>query len=195
MDVKTFCLGLLCFREACGYDLKKEFENHFRHFYTAGCGSIYPALASLADEGLVNCREVPQQGKPDRKVYRITEQGRANFAKALGDAKPQHKLRSEFLAMIYFADLMEPEHLQSILTERLVELRKAVSHIEEIEQKWGTDTPAGARFVAGFGAAVAKTAAEYIESNQGLLIDQKKKESTRARTDMSIVRAAAEELT
>jgi PadR family transcriptional regulator AphA len=195
MDVKTFCLGLLCFREACGYDLKKEFENHFRHFYTAGCGSIYPALASLADEGLVNCREVPQQGKPDRKVYRITEQGRANFAKALGDAKPQHKLRSEFLAMIYFADLMEPEHLQSILTERLVELRKAVSHIEEIEQKRGTDAPAGARFVAGFGAAVAKTAAEYIESNQGLLIDQKKKESTRARTDMSIVRAAAEELT
>ena len=170
MDVKTFCLGLLCFREACGYDLKKEFESLFRHFYPAGCGSIYPALANLAQEGFVRCREVPQDGKPDRKVYQITEAGRRRFEEALACTKPQHKLRSEFLAVLYFADLMEPERLQSLLEERLTELSEAVAHIAAIERSWGPEAPAGARFVAGFGSAVAKTAADYIEANRHLLV-------------------------
>jgi len=68
MDVKTVCLGMLTDGEASGYDLKKHFESTFGHFFAAGYGSIYPALSSMADEGLVECREIPQDGKPDRKV-------------------------------------------------------------------------------------------------------------------------------
>ena len=79
MDVKTLCLGLLSINEACGYDLKKEFGAIFKHFYPAGYGSIYPALADLEKRGLVNCREIPQDGKPDRKIYRITDEGRKYF--------------------------------------------------------------------------------------------------------------------
>ena len=48
LDVKTLCLGLLSRGEASGYDLKKDFESLFRHFFPAGYGSIYPALAGLA---------------------------------------------------------------------------------------------------------------------------------------------------
>ena len=62
--------------EASGYDLKKEFESSFSHFFAAGYGSIYPALSSLADQGLVDCEEIPQDGKPDRKLYQITVAGR-----------------------------------------------------------------------------------------------------------------------
>ena len=170
MDVKTFCLGLLCFREACGYDLKKEFENLLRHFYPAGCGSIYPALAALADEGLVECEEIAQEGRPDRKVYRITDAGRASFAESLASMRPQHKLRSEFLAVMYFADLMEPERLEHLLNDRLEELTGTLSQLAAIQNGWGPDTPAGAKFVAGFGAAVAESAARYIEANQHLLV-------------------------
>ena len=54
MDVKTLCLGLLTVNEACGYDLKKTFETSFKHFFPAGYGSIYPALADLAESGLVS---------------------------------------------------------------------------------------------------------------------------------------------
>ena len=50
MDVKTVCLGMLSDGEASGYDLKKQFESSFGHFFAAGFGSIYPALSSLADE-------------------------------------------------------------------------------------------------------------------------------------------------
>ena len=173
MDVKTLCLGLLSINEACGYDLKKEFESIFKHFYSAGYGSIYPALADLAENGLVSCREMPQDGKPDRKIYRITAAGRECFKNALRETNPQHKIRSEFLAMLYFADLMEADRLSRLLDERVSELRDAVSHIDQIEKDWGSDTPAGARFVAGFGSTIAKAAADYIESNRDMLLENK----------------------
>ena len=171
MDVKTLCLGLLSIHEACGYDLKKEFESIFKHFYSAGYGSIYPALADLAENGLVSCREIPQDGKPDRKTYSITEAGRKAFDKALRNTNPQHKMRSEFLAMLYFADLMETDHLRTLMDDRVKELRAAVLHINRIEKEWGPDTSVGAQFVAGFGSAIAKAAAEYIESHRDMLFN------------------------
>ena len=161
MDVKTLCLGLLSLEDACGYDLKKTFESLFKHFFSASYGSIYPALADLAKAELVDCTKVPQAGNPDRKVYRITD--------ALNDTEPQHKLRSEFLATIYFADLLDTKRLGALLDDRLQKLRDTVAHIEHIEREWGPEAPAGARFVAGFNTVVAKAAAEYVETNRHLL--------------------------
>lgn len=169
MDVKTLCLGLLSLGDACGYDLKKRFEALFRHFFSAGYGSIYPALAELSEAGLVTCRAVAQEGRPDRKMYRITATGRRHFLEALHHTQPQHKLRSEFLAMIYFAELMEPERLDALLDDRLRELREAEEHITEIQRNWSPQVPVGAKFVAGFGAAITRAAASYIESNRHLL--------------------------
>ena len=169
MDIKTLCLGLLSSGEACGYELKKEFESLFKHFYPAGYGSIYPALADLAESGLVSCRELAQDGKPDRKIYSITEKGRIAFTEALHHATPHHKLRSEFLVMVYFADLMGPERVGHMLDKWADDLRDALAHINQIERDLGTDMPAGTRFVAGFGSAVTQSAAAYIESNRHLL--------------------------
>lgn len=89
MDVKTVCLGMLTDGEASGYDLKKHFESSFGHFFAAGYGSIYPALASLAAHELVSCQCIPQDGKPDRKVYSITSAGRAALQVELD--KPDRK--------------------------------------------------------------------------------------------------------
>ncbi|HHQ14544.1 MAG TPA: PadR family transcriptional regulator [Chromatiales bacterium] len=174
MDVKTLCLGLLTRQPASGYDLKKEFESLFKHFFPAGYGSIYPALADLHARGLVECEQIPQSGKPDRKLYRITEQGRSVFADALHHSTPQHKLRSEFLATMYFADQMEPERLRELLQQRIDDLSRAVEHLDRIQRSWEADTPRGARFVAGFGSTIAEAALEYIQRYQSTLTDHNK---------------------
>ena len=170
MDVKTLCLGLLTVREACGYDLKKTFESSFKHFFPAGYGSIYPALADLAESGLVSCREIPQVGKPDRKVYRITEAGEKAFAEALNRTDPQHKLRSEFLVMMYFADRLDDERLADLLDDRVEKLRESIKHIETVSRINGEPESPGASFVAGFGTVIAEAAARYIESNRHILM-------------------------
>jgi hypothetical protein len=55
MDVKTLCLGVLTEGNKSGYEIKRCFEEAFSHFFVAGFGSIYPALAELSRAGLVTC--------------------------------------------------------------------------------------------------------------------------------------------
>ena len=171
MDVKTLCLGMLINKEACGYELKKKFESLFKHFFSAGYGSIYPALADLATSGLVECREIPQTGRPDRKVYKITDNGRNAFERALQTNEPQHKLRSDFLAVMYFSELLDERRVNRLLNDRIEAFEDAVEHISSIETEMGINAPAGARFVAGFGAVLSKAGADYIESKRHLLTE------------------------
>lgn len=166
MDVKTVCLGMLTDGPACGYDLKKHFESTFGHFFAAGFGSIYPALGTLAEQGLVRCEEVPQDGKPDRKVYSITGDGRAALERALSNPCPGHKLRSEFLAMLFFAHLMTDEQIDTVLDNRIREVTAFIEMLDGMGAEEMDQWPAGARFVAGFGRAIATTCRRYIEENR-----------------------------
>lgn len=168
MDVKTVCLGMLSDGEASGYDLKKKFESTFGHFFAAGYGSIYPALSALLADGLVGCREEPQAGKPDRKVYRITEAGLLHLRAALDEPAPSHKIRSEFLATMCFAHLMTPEQVATVLDNRLRDLDGYLRIFDEFDacsDGW-TD---GMRFVCGFGRAITEASKAFIEENRDAL--------------------------
>jgi len=171
MDVKTVCLGMLTRGPASGYDLKKYFESTFGHFFAAGYGSIYPALGSLAEQSLVSCEEIPQDGKPDRKVYSITAEGRDVLMRALDNPAPAHKLRSEFLATLFFADLMTEQQVDAVLDNRLGEAKEILATLDSMDVCDAERWPAGARFVAGFGRAMAETCCRYIEEHRQQLLD------------------------
>ena len=171
MDVKTVCLGMLTEGAASGYDLKKQFESTFGHFFSAGYGSIYPALSSLASDGMVDCEEIPQEGKPDRKVYGITEAGREHLLAALDKPDPSHKVRSEFLATMCFAHLMTGEQIRSVLAHRLDEIRQYLDMFEAFEQEEATESQPGMRFVCGCGKAVMTAMRDHIEKH-GHELDQ-----------------------
>ena len=172
MDVKTVCLGMLTEGPASGYDLKKEFESTFSHFFAAGYGSIYPALSTLSESGLVDCEEIPQEGKPDRKVYRITDEGRMFLLEALKNLEPSHKIRSEFLATLCFAHLMPPGDVQAVLDHRLAAIANFHGMFEQFEQECVCEWPEGAKFVLGIGRAVANAMETYINENRHALADE-----------------------
>ena len=172
MDVKTVCLGMLTDGEASGYDLKKEFESSFGHFFAAGYGSIYPALNALARDGLVECRHVPQEGRPDRKVYEITDAGREHLLTALENPCPSHKVRSEFLATMCFSHLMSREQIETVLESRVDEIAAYLRLLEGFETGCMEDWPPGARFVLGFGQTMMKTMLQYIEENRDMLLEE-----------------------
>jgi len=172
MDVKTVCLGMLTDGAASGYDLKKHFESTFGHFFAAGYGSIYPALSSLAEQGLVSCEHIPQEGKPDRKVYEITPEGRTYLLTALENPAPCHKVRSEFLATMCFAHLMTAEQIEIVLDSRIADTERYLTMFEQIESDRVQDWPPGMRFVLGFGRAVTEAVKTYVESNRHLLAEE-----------------------
>lgn len=69
-------LGILGLGPHSGYDIKKLTDLSTRHFWTENYGSLYPTLKRLEQGGLVTVERHPGDGKPDRKVYAITDAGR-----------------------------------------------------------------------------------------------------------------------
>ena len=170
MDIKTLCLGVLTFGPASGYDIKKYIETRISHFFAAGYGSIYPALAELAAAGMVTCEEIPQEGKPARKVYQLTERGRDRFASALAKTDPKHKVRSEFMVLMHFAHVLKPHQVQAIMDKRLKDIREETQAIERyvraMQNSEEEADKAGMQFAAGLGKAMLAAADEYMRRNR-----------------------------
>ncbi len=169
MNIKTLCLGLLSLRNATGYEIKKDVEEGlFSHFIDASYGSIYPALSQLATDGLVTVEEFEQAGKPDKKVYAITERGRAALARSIADLPAKDKYKSEFLFQMLFQDLLSTGSLQAAIEKQLSDLREDLACIEECQSK-GQVSPGG-EFVAGYGRAVLTAAVTFLEHKKMTLV-------------------------
>jgi DNA-binding PadR family transcriptional regulator len=78
--LRLYLLKLLDESPRHGYDVIRELEDRFMGMYTPSAGTVYPRLARLETEGLVT-HEV-QEG---RKVYRITDAGRAELSERQGE--------------------------------------------------------------------------------------------------------------
>src|SRR2546428_10401874 len=72
-------LGVLSRRPMSGYDVKKLIDRSIAHFWSESYGQIYPILNRLAAEGLAERRRERQRGQPDRHLYSLTSQGRAEL--------------------------------------------------------------------------------------------------------------------
>jgi len=186
MDVKTLCLGVLCHCDATGYDIKKHFESAFSHFFLAGYGSIYPALAELTERGLICCDAESRAGKRERKLYRVTEEGRRAFEDALCATEPRHKVRSEFLVLLYFAQLMPTSRLTEVLDQRLREIEATLGQLDTMERLEGDRWSPGEQFVGGFGRAILEASRNYIRQNRHLVEDTTDSGQTSGVSDLRV---------
>jgi PadR family transcriptional regulator AphA len=176
MNVKTLCLGALCLGEKSGYDIKKLFEATFRHFQSATFGSIYPALGRLERGGLIQGRVEPGSGHPDRKIYRLTDAGRATLVQELMAESPTEQLRSEFMVLMFFSHLIPTERLAEILEEVRLRYADTLAYLESILDL-PEHTP-GTRFTVRAGIARYRAMLELLdEEGPGLLREHGSRES------------------
>ena len=61
--------------DTSGYQLGSFVEQSTGYLYRAHLSQIYPALKRLHADGLVTFTEVVREGKPNLKLYRITQEG------------------------------------------------------------------------------------------------------------------------
>lgn len=169
MDVKTLCLGLLCRGDATGYEIKKSFEEGpFSHFHQASFGAIYPALTALSENGLVVCTEMAQERRPAKKVYAITERGQQALVDALLAPPALDKVRSDFLYIMFFAQLLPPTHLAGLIDQRIDWYKQCLARMESCDV---TTLPAGERFVHGMGLTIYRAAVDYLITHREQLLD------------------------
>lgn len=102
MSLRYGLLGLLNHWEASGYDIKQEFDGYVSVFWHSNLSQIYPELQKLEGAGLITSRLVEQTGKPDKKLYTITNLGRQSLIKWLNTPQKLPKQKDAFLMKSFF---------------------------------------------------------------------------------------------
>ncbi|GAK01793.1 PadR family transcriptional regulator [Geomicrobium sp. JCM 19055] len=131
MSLRHGLLGLLTTWEASGYDIKQEFDGFVSVFWHSNLSQIYPELAKLENEGLIESRLVTQVGKPDKKLYQITESGKAEMIRWLSQPPTLPKRKDPFLMQAFFMDQLP---LKDVLFQLQTFEREQKEKIEQMEQ-------------------------------------------------------------
>ena len=168
MDTKTLCLAVLSMGDASGYEIKKRVEEVFSRFMDVAPSGIYAALKLLEKEGFVSAQVVVQEGRPNKTVYTLLERGRDALAVSLKASEGRHKIRSELVTLLMFADLLPPAKLRDVLAHRIVELEQLKA---ELEASTGAFRP-GHRFLVRMGMELANTELAFLRKNVPDFLDE-----------------------
>jgi PadR family transcriptional regulator AphA len=75
MALREVILTVLARGEMTGYEITKDFEAVYVHFWRASHQQVYRELARLKKDGGVTVKVVAQESRPDKKIYAITKRG------------------------------------------------------------------------------------------------------------------------
>jgi PadR family transcriptional regulator AphA len=128
-------LGLLAIESMSGYDLGVSIRASVGHIWNESYGQIYPNLKKLAAEGFVTSKTERQKGKPDRRIYSITEKGLERLSKWLVVPPQPEIARNELLLKLFFGAQASSD-LMVRHVERMVEREQAVlSELTRLERE------------------------------------------------------------
>lgn len=133
MSLEHAILGFLGYSDFTGYDLKKMFDASIRHVWGADRSQIYRTLAHLEKQGLAESSVIPQEGRPAKKVYRITKQGRDVFREWLRTPLPPTEVREGSLIQIFFSADLSDDAVIDRLSAVADALRKRLAAYETIQ--------------------------------------------------------------
>lgn len=100
--LKQGILGLLNYGNMTGYEIKTIFQQSLNYFWTAQTSQIYRELQSLEKVGWVTSTHVIQKGKPDKKVFSITKDGKEELQRWLREDLQSSVLRIPLLMQTFF---------------------------------------------------------------------------------------------
>ncbi|CAM5627060.1 PadR family transcriptional regulator [Streptomyces tanashiensis] len=122
MRLEHVILGLLALRPASGYDIRKWMEGKGKYLsYDVQLPQIYRTLPRLVDNGWAEFDLDPREGRPDAKVYRLTQAGRdalLDWARSPYEPSPR-PADPDFQLRFLFAGQLGPEHAIAVLRTEL----------------------------------------------------------------------------
>jgi len=128
---------------AHGYELRKRVEQTTG--FVLHNNSLYPALRRFEEAGAVTKTAEPQQGRPPRLVYTLTEVGHDLLHDMLAELPPEQAAdEAEFLARLGQFSLISPAERSSVLAARTRAVREQLAHYEAMrdlavghDERWG----------------------------------------------------------
>lgn len=130
MSLQHLILGLLNYEPMSGYDLNKAFQASVQHFWDTEQSLIYRALYKMTGMGWVEYEQHIQDHLPNKKMYRLTDAGRAEFHRWLATPQPSLSFHEAWLGQLFFGAALSKTQLRTLLETRIASLRKTLDVYE-----------------------------------------------------------------
>lgn len=135
MALEHALLVSLSERPGAGIDLARRFDKSIGFFWRATHQQIYRTLGRMEQDGWVSSSVSPQAGGPDKKVYDVTDAGRAELSRWISTPGAPEGLRSEFAVRLRGASYGDREAVLLQVKEHLVEHQARLDFYRQLEQR------------------------------------------------------------
>ena len=132
MALRHAVLAALLEGEASGYQLAKRFDVSVANFWSATPQQLYRELDRLEAEGLVRARLVRQQRRPDKRVFTLTDAGRADLDRFTGTPAKPVAMRDELLVKLQAVDVGDAHAVTKELMARLDRARAKLATYDRL---------------------------------------------------------------
>jgi len=175
-DLRLWLLKLIDEHPRHGYDIIAGLEEQFLGFYSPSPGTVYPRLAALESEGLIEQVESaapPEQsgGAEGRKVYRLTDAGRDELA-ARSEELRELKERLTHSAREIARDIRDEvksavRDLRSEVKRAAIEVRRDERRVSRTSRETAREAARAGRDAARAGRDAARVARDAARDASG----------------------------
>ncbi|SCL63240.1 PadR family transcriptional regulator [Micromonospora peucetia] len=170
MAIQHAVLALLAGGPSYGYELKGAFEEAVGpQWGPLNIGHLYQILDRLSRDGLVVAERHPQPVKPDRVVYEITPDGRAELDRWLAEPSPRSGgFRDDFFLKVTAAARSgEPATVRAVLSNQRGHLMRELRNLDGLRRR--TDDPVVGLLLSAASRHVEADLA-FVDDAEGVLL-------------------------
>ena len=131
MSLRNAVLAALINREASGYELAKQFHVSVANFWTATSQQLYRELEKMEADGLLAARVVAQSKRPDKRVYSVTDAGRAALHEFTRQEPRATTVRDELLVQIEALAHADVAHVRASIQARIESSTRRLATYEQ----------------------------------------------------------------
>ena len=167
MSLRHALLGFLNYQPMTGYELKQTMDFSTSNFWHAKQSQIYTTLKKMEEKGFTVSEIEAQNGRPDRRVYSITESGQAALQTWLSQPVIELQARKELVLLkLFFSANQDKQQLLNQLN------MQRELHQRQLEQ-YQTETKAMIQQYAGLMAGGEKNALLWDSTRRfGVMFEQ-----------------------
>ncbi|GAA4548229.1 PadR family transcriptional regulator [Pseudonocardia xishanensis] len=143
MSLRHALLGVLSMREMSGYDIKRHFDRAVHFVWNASDSQIYRELRQMERGELIVSRVVPQEGKPNKRLYQLTDAGVTELDHWLASPVERPYSKEPFLLRLFFLSRVSYEDARKLLEARLGEVESLLDVAAERLQIFSDPTRSG----------------------------------------------------
>lgn len=131
-------LGVLARQPNSGYDVVKALER----LRPVKISQVYPLLAEMEAAGILRAEEIVQDGKPNKKIYTLTDLGHQVMRAWIASETEVPVIRDDFVSKVFSMWMSPAADRAALIADRITWLNSEIAFFEarlqELHVEFGT---------------------------------------------------------